>query len=72
MQFFEKEMTNFLNILSKFMIIGLLIWLCVELETTIKQTQDANWCSEEISIIRNQLADIWWHYGLDEVDVSHE
>ena len=72
MQIFEKEMTNFLNIFSKFMIVGLLIWLCVELETTIKQNQDANWCSEEISTMRNQLADIWWQYGLDEVDVSHE
>tara|TARA_X000000368_G_scaffold408553_1_gene389345 strand:+ start:1188 stop:1427 length:240 start_codon:yes stop_codon:yes gene_type:complete len=72
MQIFEKEMTNFLNIFSKFMIVGLLIWLCVELETTIKQNQDANWCSEEISTMRNQLSDLWFYNQLDKVDIISE
>ena len=66
------KMTNFINIFSKFMIIGLLIWLCVELETTIKQNQDANWCSEEISTMRNQLSDLWFYNQLDKVDIISE
>ena len=72
MQIFEKEMTNFLNIFSKFMIVGLLIWLCVELEITIKQTQDESWCNSEVQILREQISDLWFYNQLDKVDIISE
>ena len=27
---------------------------------------DVNWCSSEIQILRDQVSDIWYHYGLSE------
>lgn len=58
------------NIFTRILIIALLIWLCVELEITIKQSQNSNWCAPEISILKEMVGDLWYLNGLDNVDVK--
>jgi hypothetical protein len=58
------------NIFTKILIIALLIWLCVELEITIKQSQNSNWCSPEIDSLKEMVGDLWYLNGLDNVTLD--
>lgn len=46
----------------KVIIIGLLIWLCLE----YRETRHNEWCSSEIQILRDQLSSIYFYHGLND------
>ena len=52
-------------------VIQLIIAICLLIMLYTQYTYvKADWCSEEVNIIRDHLSDIWYMYGLDEVDIT--
>ena len=56
------HISNFLKIL----IVLLLILLLSQQE----RIYDANWCSSEIEVLRNQVSAMYFMYGLDELTIE--
>ena len=51
---------------TKILITGLLILLLFQQE----RIYDANWCSSEIEVLRNQVSSMYFMYGLDELTIE--
>jgi len=69
-------MSNFLKILnasaihiSNFLKI-LVVLLLILLLSQQQRIYDANWCSSEISIIKEQISSMYFMYGLDELTIE--
>ena len=58
----RQDMSNFLKIL--------IILIMIVLFYQQQKIYDSNWCSSEISIIKDQISSMYFMYGLDELTIE--